>query len=233
MKTYGQFCPLARALDRVGDRWTPLIVRDLAAGPKRYTDLLRGLPGIGTTLLADRLRRLEEEGVVERRELPAPAASTVYELTQAGRELSSALVPLASWGLRYLGVNATEELRPEWIIMLWQQHIERENARGVHDLYEFVVDGQPFHVAIDDGELTGGVSPAPRAPDVRVTTDWQTFLEVGLGRLDPLDPAAATRGAVEGDDAAVARFFELLVAPWRGREWFDPPARVADGPGSR
>src|SRR5919112_1963015 len=100
-RSYDQFCGLASSLDLVGERWTLLIVRELMSGPKRYTDLTDGLPGIGTSLLARRLAKLESNGVIERRLLPPPAASTVYELAPAGRELAAALAPLITWGLRH------------------------------------------------------------------------------------------------------------------------------------
>src|ERR671921_1884288 len=98
-RSYDQLCPLAYSLDLVGERWTLLVVRDLADGPKRYTDLSRGLPGLATDLLTERLRRLEEAGAVRRREPPPPAAGMVYELTQRGRELVPALVALARFGV--------------------------------------------------------------------------------------------------------------------------------------
>ena len=81
-RRYGQFCPLAKALDVLGERWTLLIVRELLAGPKRYTDLRAGLPGLATDLLATRLRELQEAGVVDRHEVPPPTRATVYELTE-------------------------------------------------------------------------------------------------------------------------------------------------------
>ena len=86
-RRYGQFCPLAKALDVLGERWTLLIVRELLAGPKRYTDLRAGLPGLATDLLATRLRELQEAGVVDRHEVPPPTPATVYELTERGRAL--------------------------------------------------------------------------------------------------------------------------------------------------
>src|ERR687893_1835348 len=100
---YHQYCGLARALDIAGDRWTLLIVRELVPGARRFTDLLEGLPGISRNLLTERLRDLERDGVVARRELPAPVARLVYELTDAGRELADAMVPLIRWGARRLG----------------------------------------------------------------------------------------------------------------------------------
>src|ERR687888_24922 len=102
-RSYGQYCTLARALDVIGERWTLLVVRDLVLGPKRFTDLLEGLPGIGRNLLAARLRHLEAEGIVRRTTLPPPAASRVYELTEEGYDLMLATTPLAAWGARRLG----------------------------------------------------------------------------------------------------------------------------------
>src|SRR4051812_7250861 len=109
-RTYGQYCALARALDLVGGRGTLLVVRDLIMGPKRFTDLLEGLPGIGRNLLVARLRHLEAEGIVRRATLAPPAASRVYELTDEGRDLAVALGPLTRWGARRLGQQREGEL---------------------------------------------------------------------------------------------------------------------------
>src|ERR671918_2218090 len=111
-RSYEQSCPLACALDLLGERWTLLIVRDLLAGPKRYTDLRRGLPGLATDLLTERLRALEEAGIVRRRKLPPPAAVTVYELTERGRELEPALFGLARFGFGLLGEPPSAEAPP-------------------------------------------------------------------------------------------------------------------------
>src|ERR671929_1145575 len=100
---YQQYCPLARALDVAGDRWTLLIMRELAPGPRRFTDLIDGLPGISRRLLTERLRSLERDGIIARRDLPPPAARQVYELTDDGRELAAAMVPLIAWGARRIG----------------------------------------------------------------------------------------------------------------------------------
>jgi DNA-binding HxlR family transcriptional regulator len=102
-KRYEQYCPMAHALDLVGDRWALLVVRELMHGPKRYTDLVDHLHGIGTNILAARLRDLEANGIVARRTLPPPAASKVYELTDYGRGLKPAMRELAMWGARSLG----------------------------------------------------------------------------------------------------------------------------------
>jgi DNA-binding HxlR family transcriptional regulator len=113
---YDQYCPVAHALDLVGDRWALLVVRELVHGPKRYTDLADHLPGIGTNILAARLRDLEACGIVTKRTLPPPAASRVYELTDYGRELRSVIRELALWGARSLGPpTADDELFPGWL----------------------------------------------------------------------------------------------------------------------
>ena len=116
-KNYDQYCPMAHALDMVGDRWELLIVRELLHGPKRYTDLAEGLPGIGTNILAARLRDLEADGVVTKKTLPPPAASRVYELTDYGLELKPVMRELALWGARSLGPpTAEDELFPGWLL---------------------------------------------------------------------------------------------------------------------
>src|SRR6266545_1455399 len=101
-RSYGQYCPVAKTLELVGERWTLLIVRELLVGPMRFTDLHTALGGIPRNLLADRLRDLEAQGLVARRDLPPPAARTVYELTDAGRELLPVIGALAQWGLTHL-----------------------------------------------------------------------------------------------------------------------------------
>ena len=115
-KRYDQYCPIAHALGAVGERWTLLVVRDLMNGPKRYTDLAASLPGIGTNILAARLKELEESGLVEKRKLPPPAASTVYELTPYGHDLRPVLHELARWGARSLGPPPLDALEEGWLV---------------------------------------------------------------------------------------------------------------------
>ena len=115
-KRYEQYCPVAHALDLVGERWALLVVRELMHGPKRYTDLAEHLPGIGTNILASRLRDLEACGIVRKRTLPPPAASRVYELTEYGQGLRPAIRELALWGARSLGPPTVEdELFEGWL----------------------------------------------------------------------------------------------------------------------
>ena len=99
-RSYGEACGIPRALDRIGERWALMVVRELLLGPKRFTDLREGLPHMSADVLAQRLRELEENGIVERRILPPPAASKVYALTEWGRELEGVLIALGRWGAR-------------------------------------------------------------------------------------------------------------------------------------
>src|SRR4051812_25586956 len=108
-RTYNQHCGLARALDLVGERWTLLVLRELVGGPKRYKHLLGGLPGIGTGMLATRLKALEEEGIVRRTTLPPPAEAQVYKLTELGRELEPVMVGLTRFGVHWLGSPSGDE----------------------------------------------------------------------------------------------------------------------------
>lgn len=115
-KSYDQYCPVAHALDLIGERWSMLIVKNLMHGPKRYTDLVEYLPGIGTNILAARLKVLEECGVIAKRKLPPPAASRVYELTDYGRSLKPVMRELALWGAKSLGPPTdADELFEGWL----------------------------------------------------------------------------------------------------------------------
>ncbi|MFF0501750.1 winged helix-turn-helix transcriptional regulator [Nocardia aobensis] len=117
MRSYGQYCSIARALDVVGDRWTLLIVRELLTqGPCRFTDLKNGLPGIAANLLSTRLRELEDAGLIDREDAPPPVATALYRLTETGRELEPALRALGRWGLRYMDTVApTDTFLPQWL----------------------------------------------------------------------------------------------------------------------
>jgi DNA-binding HxlR family transcriptional regulator len=116
VKRYDQYCPIACSLGLVGERWTLLVVRELLHGPKRYTDLVDHLPGIGTNILAARLKELESGGLVEKKKLPPPWASTVYELTPAGQALRPVLHELARFGARLMGPPPPDALEEGWLV---------------------------------------------------------------------------------------------------------------------
>lgn len=207
-RSYGQFCGLAGALDLVGERWTLLVVRELMSGPKRYTDLAEGLPGIGTSLLAKRLAKLEDGGVIERRVLPPPAAATVYELAPAGHELAAVLVPLISWGLRH-AVPETPgdwQFNAAWCVLPFTQPADPQVLAGIEATYEFRVGDTAalLHVHDGRGEL---FPPGTTAPDTTISMDPATVAALGAGRRTIGEARAEGAIAIDGDiDAAAALF---------------------------
>lgn len=212
-RQYDQFCALALALDRVAERWTPLILRDLAPGPKRFSDLLLSLRGIGTSMLTDRLRRLEDEGFVSKREVRPPTPATVYELTKAGRELFDALLPLIAWGTRYLVdviPKPGDEIRPEWLLAAIASTFDPATAQGINDAYEFHVSDAIFSIVVEGGALRTHIGPAPVRPDLVVTTDWPTLYRVGFGRVALEDALSKRQLTFEGSRDALARCFQLF-----------------------
>jgi DNA-binding HxlR family transcriptional regulator/putative sterol carrier protein len=207
---YHQYCALARALDVAGDRWTLLIVRELLPGVRRFTDLLEGLPRISRKLLTERLRDLERDGVIARRELPPPAARHVYELTDDGRDLASAIAPLIGWGTRRLGERASgDSFHPRWAAVGMLSFANRNAAAGVRETYQYLVGESAFHFTVDDDliELHDG---RVENPTVVLTTDEKTFAEIVSGKLTA--SAAVNSGAVTlaGDRQASKRLGEIF-----------------------
>ena len=215
-KRYDQYCPIAHAVGMLGERWTLLVVRELLYGPKRYTDLIEGLPGIGTNVLAARLRDLEQCGVVQKRKLPPPAASTIYELTDYGRGLDEAVYALARWGVRTLGPpGPDDELEPEWGVHALPALFNPEAARGLTETYVLRIGEDSFTARLDDGELTASVGEVDD-PDLRVEVNTETFFGLAGGELAPGDAVEQGLAEVEGDLAAFERCFTVFsFAPRR------------------
>ena len=208
---YQQYCGLARALDVAGDRWTLLIARELVPGPRRFTDLIDGLPGISRNLLTDRLRDLERSGVVARRDLPPPAARQVYELTADGRELATAMGPLIRWGARRLGDRDPDEaFRARWSAVGMASLADREAARGISESYQYLIGDSAFHFTVDDGavELHDGRASQPA---VVLTTDEQTFADIACGKITASSAAAAGALTIEGDRQAAKRLGRIFA----------------------
>jgi DNA-binding HxlR family transcriptional regulator len=219
-KVYGQYCGLAKALDLIGERWTLLIIRDLYFGPRRFSDLEEGLRGISASVLTERLNGLEHERLLVRRTLPPPAASKVYELTEAGLELARAVVPLAAWGVRLLAANRrkrTEAFRPAWGFLYLRETFDTASARGVHDVYEFHIDGSVISVIVDDGEMQVIEGHTGRAVDVEVHVDEATFIDVGVGRVRGRDAIREGKLKLVGSEAALRRYSRIVrpLAPAR------------------
>jgi DNA-binding HxlR family transcriptional regulator/putative sterol carrier protein len=207
---YQQYCALARTLDVAGDRWTLLIVRELAPGPRRFTDLIDGLPGVSRKLLTDRLRALERDGIIARQELPPPAARKVYELTDDGRDLATAMAPLIEWGARRIGDRKPgETFRARWPAVAMAGLADREAAKGVSETYQYLVGDSVFHFTVDDGsiELHDGRAGNPA---VTWTTDEETWADIAFGKI--MASSAAVTGAltIAGDPQAAKRLRKIF-----------------------
>lgn len=208
-KSYEQYCGVARALDLVGERWTLLVVRELYGGPKRYTDLLAGIPGIATDMLAARLKTLEENEVVARRVLPPPAASTVYELTELGRGLEPVLRELGRWGLQLLGKRRGEAFRIHWLALPVRTMFRPERAVGPPMVIQFESGDEAFHARVENGtlETTSGFA---EKPDVVFAGDVETLARASKDRSVAEDAVARGRLKMRGNKKDIVRALEIL-----------------------
>ena len=195
MKRYDQYCPIACSLGLVGERWTLLVVRELMHGPKRYTDLVDGLHGIGTNILALRLKELEAAGLVERRKLPPPAASTVYELTPSGRELRPVLHELARFGARLMGPPPLDALEEGWLVEALDLALSPLSPTG----------RLTFRIGEEEASLVDGVAQPGLVddPDVFVESDAIGFYHLVVNRQ--------TEGVrIEGDYGVLERLIDAF-----------------------
>lgn len=213
-RSYRQYCGLAYALDIVGERWTLLIIRELMAGPRRFTDLLEGLPGISTNLLTERLKGLEQQGLVARHLLPPPAGSMVYALTPVGRALEAALMELGKWGSQF--VPPTWEgaaLLPVGSYALTLKIFFRpEAAQGVNETYELRIDHEVLQVQIKDGEIHVQQGEYLH-PDAVFHTDMPVYMRLLSGQLKAEEAIEAGLIGIEGDPAALSRFLSICGLP--------------------
>ncbi|MFC5241245.1 helix-turn-helix domain-containing protein [Streptomyces atrovirens] len=194
-RSYDQYCSAARALDVVGDRWTLLIVRELLAGPRRYTDLHADLPGVSTDVLASRLKDMERDGLTTRRRLPPPGVAYVYELTPRGGALLPVLQSLGAWGEAELGERRpTDAVRAHWFALPLLRALEGEG------LVEVRLDEGRFHlhVGAEDGPVYGD-GPAPGEPDALLSLDTATCTAISRGELALADAVRAGRVGVTGE----------------------------------
>ena len=211
LRSYEQFCALARALDHVGHRWTLLIVRELLLGPKRFTDLRDGLPGIANNLLADRLRQLQADGIVAAAPLPSPAVGTAYVLTDSGRELTDAIHALIRWGGRWMFSGPGEDaFRPGWLALALDAlgiggHLDEETP------IDLIIDGEAVSLMISGGRV------APRRPEdpplFTVEAAAGDVLGLAAGALRPDD--ALQRITLRPDNTTTRATFARLMTTSR------------------
>jgi DNA-binding HxlR family transcriptional regulator len=210
MKRYAQRCPVARALDVIGERWTPLIVRELLLGPKRYTDLQEALPGIGTNLLAGRLNDLQASGVVLKRLLPPPTPVAVYELTDAGEALAPVIGELRAWGERYApAAQSGDAVRPSWVI---QSAASGGSSLPEGRRCELRVGNEAFELTSGERGVTVRARQAAD-PDAVVTIKPELLYRLASGRVSP--SRARAQIELEGDPAVAGELIEMLAGSVR------------------
>ena len=211
-RTYDDGCAAAHALDLVGERWALLAVRELMLGPKRFTDLRSGLPGVSPNVLAQRLRELEGAGVVRRRKLPPPAASKVYELTEWGKELEPVLVQLGRWGARSPSKPYDAALGVDSLILSFRTMFDSRRAGGLSAAYELRFGEDVFRAIVEEGRLEvvrGNVDQ----PNATIETDSNTLAGLVYGDDSLVESLRSGEVKIEGDGDAVERFLTLFPLP--------------------
>jgi DNA-binding HxlR family transcriptional regulator len=212
VKRYAQYCAVARALDLVGERWTLLVVRSLLMGPQRYTDLREALPGVSTDLLTARLRTLEEAGYVHRRQLPRPAAVSVYELTDAGWQLGPVVLALAKLGVAQLGSPAAEdEVNADALVLLLRASFRAApRSDGPSPSYQLELDGEPYAVDVHARRVEARRGPAAH-PTLTLHSSARTLAEILSGALAAETAIADGRLEIDGPVGGMDQFLAAFA----------------------
>jgi len=212
-RSYGEACRFAHALDLVGERWALLVVRELLLGPKRFTDLRAGLPHASSNILSERLRDLEQGGVIQHRKLPPPAASSVYELTEWGHELEPVVTKLGAWGARSPFPPDSQEIGPDSIVLALRSLFDAEAAGELEATYELRIGEGRFWVEIAGGKLDLDRGPATGPAASIEVPDAPTFAAVLTGELPLGDALGSGTLQIEGGKQAAKRFLRLFPMP--------------------
>ncbi|MEC3976922.1 winged helix-turn-helix transcriptional regulator [Amycolatopsis sp. H20-H5] len=212
VRTYGQFCGVARALELVGERWSMLIIRDLLLGPKRFTDLRTGLPRIPASILSSRLNDMESSGVLRRRVLPQLDAAVVYELTEYGAELDQILLQLGLWGARSLGVPGQQDVFTlDSAILSLYTTFRAEAARNAHVSFELRYGPMVVHALVDGGALKVAEGSYPAAD--LVICSQASLVPLLTGEVSADQALRSGLVAIEGDPAHLELFTSLFHIP--------------------
>ena len=212
-RSYGEGCAAAHALDLVGERWALLVVRELLLGPKRFTDLRAGLSHASANVLAQRLRELEECGIVVRRKLGPPFGAWVYDLTEWGRELESVIIALGRWGSRSPLRSFDADVSVDSLVLALRALFDAEAADGLSATYEIRFGEDTFSVAVDDGTLAMERGEPRQAPGAVVETDTITFGKLLSGAESIRAATKAGRLEISGDGRAVERLLGAIRFP--------------------
>ena len=220
-RTYGDPCGIARALDIVGERWALLVVRELLLGPKRFTDLRAGLPQVGPDMLSQRLRELEQGGVVRRRKLPPPAGSRVYELTERGLELEPVVLALGRWGSAAPFPAGDRTLGVDSFVLALKTLFDAAAAGDLSGSYEVRLGEHRFHARVHAGRLALARGEA-REPDATIESDPATLSAVLWHGRSLADAVRCGEVEIGGSRNAARRFLALFP--------LDAPAAISAPP---
>lgn len=212
-RSYGDACRFAHALDLVGERWALLIVRELLLGPKRFTDLRTGLPHASTNILSERLRDLEQGGVIQRRKLPPPAGSSVYELTEWGRDLEPIVTQLGAWGARSPFPPASKEINTDSIVLALGSLFDPERAGELEASYALEIGEERFNVTVAGAKVRLDRGAAGDPTVSIAVADAATFAALLAGQLSLDDALGSGAAQIEGGKQAAKRFLRLFPMP--------------------
>jgi DNA-binding HxlR family transcriptional regulator len=212
-RSYGDRCGIARALDIVGERWALLVVRELLLGPKRFTDLRAGLPHVGPDVLSQRLRELEQSGIVARRKLAPPAGARVYELTDRGRELEPVILALGRWGSRAAFPSEGDVFGAESAVLALKTLFAPSAAgRRFAATYELRLGEHRFEAQVADGRFDVARGEADH-PSAIIGTDPATLAAVLWHGRSVAEAQESGDLELQGSSRAVRRFFKLFPLP--------------------
>lgn len=216
-RSYGDLCGVARGLDVVGERWALLVVRDLLLGPKRFSDLLGGLPGVSPNVLSQRLRDLAEHGVVRRSDLGPPARVHLYELTEWGRELEPVLLALGRWG-NHASRPSEGVLGVDSLLLGIKASFDPARAAELRGVYEFRIDADTYIAEVAADAVQVDRRPAAGTPDAVLSTDLDTLRAMHAHETTLKEAVHSGHANLTGPKPAQERLTDLLQASF-------PPGR--------
>jgi DNA-binding HxlR family transcriptional regulator len=208
-RTIEDGCGIAHSQELLGQRWALLVVRELLLGPKRFTDLRAGIPDISPNVLGQRLRELEESGIVRRRKLAPPAAVQVYELTEWGRELEPAVLALGRWASRSPSFPLGAPMGPDSLVLALKTAFQPDKADGLEGSYELRLEEIPFGLSVKGGRLQAARGEAA-APDATIRSDPNTVAGIVFGGNRLGKAEAAGEVSIDGNRRAVTALFRAL-----------------------
>ena len=211
-RTYSDGCAAAHGLDLIGERWALLVVRELVLGPKRFTDLRSGLPGISPNVLTQRLEELEQASIVRRHKLPPPAAAWVYELTEWGMELEPVIMVLGRWAVRSPCLPQGNPIGIDALMLSFRTMFDSEAAAGLEASVELRLGESRFHAEVARGRIELARGSADR-PDAIIEADADTLAALVYGGRPLAEALRFGEVQVEGNKGVIKRFFTLFPLP--------------------